>query len=71
MAPVEGFEDDEVLLVTPDGGDVGLLVADEVEDVAELLVEELLVGELLVGATSAGKYSPGLNINVAFFAYSC
>jgi len=58
IAPVESFEDDEA---APDGVDVGLLVADEVEDAAELLV----------GATSAGKYSPGLNINVAFFAYSC
>jgi hypothetical protein len=61
MAPVESFEGDEALLLGPDGVDVGLLVADEVEDAAELLV----------GATSAGKYSPGLNISVAFFAYSC
>lgn len=40
-------------------------------DVPAAAVEDGVgVAEEVVGAISEGKYSPGLNINVAFFAYA-
>jgi hypothetical protein len=61
IAPVESLEPEDVAAVTEvEDGDADE-VGDEVGEVVDEVVEE---------ATSTGKYSPGLNMVVAFCAYS-
>jgi len=61
MAPVESLElEDGAAVAEVEDGDADE-VGDDVGEVVDEVVEE---------ATSAGKYSPGLNMVVAFCAYS-
>lgn len=60
MAPVESLELDGAAVAEVEDGDADE-VGDDVGEVVDEVVEE---------ATSVGKYSPGLNMVVAFCAYS-